>query len=184
MSGRRFCFAEKERRWRRSRKCDSHRSGRGLICPSSRTGCSTCGSARRASTCCAKRTRARRVTRSSTDPSPRTSRRWGSITRGDAPIRTSTSATRRCRASTSAGRTASTARACGWKCRSSASSTSTASATLRPTASTSSRARAALASTAARPRSRSSPSASVSGWTGTTPITRTPTTTSRISGAC
>ena len=67
---------------------------------------------------------------SSTDRS-RPTTRWASITPGAGPTRTSTSASTRCSAKTSAGRTASTARACGSRSTSSASWASPASATSR-----------------------------------------------------
>ena len=73
------------------------------------------------SSSCAPRTRGVPPTRSSTDRS-RPTTRWACITPGAGPTRTSTSGSTRCWARTSAGRTASTARACGWRSTSSASS--------------------------------------------------------------
>ena len=63
---------------------------------------------------CARRTPAGRAGRSSTGRS-RPTTRWASTTPGAAPTRTSSSATTPCSARTSAGRTASIARACGWR---------------------------------------------------------------------
>ena len=79
-------------------------------------------------------TPAKSAGRLSTGRSPPTTR-WASITPGAAPTRTCTSATRPCAATTSAGRTASTARACGSRSRSRRSSASRTSATSRATAS-------------------------------------------------
>ena len=85
----------------------------------------------------APRTRATPAGASSTARS-RPTTRWASTTPGAAPTRTSTSATTRCWARTSATRTASTARACGSRSRSRRTSASRPSATSRRTASPSS----------------------------------------------
>ena len=99
-----------------------------------------------------------------------------------APTRTCSSATRPCAASTSASRTASTARASGSRWRSRRRSASTTSARSRRWVSRPSPAPAASACSAS-PRSRpSSRDGSASGWTGSAPTTRCPTTTSRTSG--
>ena len=85
----------------------------------------------------APRTPAVRDGASSTAPSPPTTR-WASITPGAARTRTSTSASTRCSARTSATRTGSTARACGSRSTSSATSGSPRSATSRRSGSPSS----------------------------------------------
>ena len=123
------------------------------------------------SSCCAPRTRAMSPSRSSTDPSPRTTR-WASTMPGAAPTRTCSSATTRCSDAISATRTASTARASGSRWRSRRRWGSTPSARSRPTVWTSSRTRAVPASRSTpgfRPSSRSGWG---SGWTGPTRTTR------------
>ena len=96
-----------------------------------------CGASVGRSRGCAPRTRAVRAGASSTGRS-RPITRWASTTPGAAPTRTSTSASTRCSARTSATRTASTARACGSRSTSSATSASRPSATSRRSASPSS----------------------------------------------
>ena len=102
---------------------------------------------------------------------------------GPHATRTSTSATRRCTATSSATRTASTARACGSRSRSRRSWASSPSATSRRTASTRfvERCKERVRKFSGDPDRAVDPPRAT-GWTGTTPTTRCPTRTTTPSG--